>query len=239
MSLSDWEINTDLPAALVWSLDLTTPIVSTGSLLTQYTNSTANGTLNALPTAANIDFPEGFTAGKLRTIFKIKEFQGTYAPYVSCIGIAAMQGARNITGLDAVGKTFYALIIRLPEGLNPAGVLLKIIKVHTAGVRSLQYVASADTLAMMTYPVTLTVGSVGTLEFQWISDIPNLNGVYLIARTGTMTDYSDLTTQLTAIDFTSPLVTTVGEGPFVTLYNYTSTDLKQITFDNTTLYSLT
>lgn len=237
MSLPQWEVNKDLAASLFATLDIDTPLVGTGSLLFHYSNSLVVGTLNVVPTVLS-GYPEAFVAAKLRTLFHIKTFQGTNAPTLSYVGIASMQGSRNIAGQDAVGKTCYALVLKLPEALALGTVLLQIIKIHTVGSRGLQNLALGTVLASMAYPVPLTTGSTGSLELQWIADVLNLNGVHLVARTGTLLDYSDLTERLVVLDFDIPLVTTVGEGLFCSLQNSVSSDTKEITFDNTTLYEL-
>lgn len=236
MPIPEWEINTDLGAAISWTLDLATPINGDGSLLVQYTNSVAVGTLNAIPTVLS-GYPEAFATAKLRTSFKIREFDGSNPITTTTFGICSMQGTRNITGGDAVNKTFYALGVGITEGFG--GQQLSIIKVSTVGFRGLQNIYSGTVIAAIAYPDVLSVGFIGTLEFQWVVDIPNLNGVYMIARTGLNPNYSDLTDRISVIDFTSPLITTVGEGLFCSLRNSVSTDTKQIDFDDTTLYQLT
>ena len=235
MPIPEWEINTDLLSAISWTLDIATPINGDGSLLVQYTNSVAVGTLNAIPTLLS-GYPEGFTTAKLRTSFEIKAFPGSIPTSVTYFGIVGMQGTRNITGTDAVGRTFYALAVRIEEGLGVQQ--LQIIRVSDVGLRGLQNLASGTVIASITYPVVLSVGSIGTLEFQWVVDIPNLNGVYMVARTGSNPNYSDLTDRISILDFTSPLTSTVGEGLFCYLKNSVGSDTKQITFDDTTLYSL-
>ncbi len=238
MGLPEWDIYTDLGSAITWSLDLTTPIVESGSLLVEYdNNSTALGTLNALPTVAS-GYPEGFTAGKLRTIFKVKAFPAGLGTYPTYFGIVAMQGARNITGGDASGKTFYALSVCLSEDLSSQELQLN--KVSVPGFRGLQNLNApqSEVLFVMPYPHVITPGFIGTIELQWIADIPNLNGVYFIARTGVMTDYSDLTDRFSTIDVYSPLATTMGEGLWTYMQNSIAANTRQITFDNTTLFSL-
>lgn len=233
MSITEWEIDTDSPSSITYTTDIATPIFGNGSLLFQYSDTVA-GSINALPSVVS-GFPHAVTAGKFRTLFRVKAFNGSSPLNVSSLGIIAMQAERNSTGTTS-SRTFYAVAVLLPEGLGTGSVLLKLYKALSIG--GLKNIYASTELASMTYPTTVSVGSLHSIELQWISSLPQLGGTFLIVRTGTQVDYSDLTSQLSYTDTSSPLLTTVGEGLFA-YFKGGSSVLKQFIFDETKLYQLT
>lgn len=226
MPIPEWEFNTDAPSDIFWTLDIATPIDGTGSLLFQYATSVP-GTINAIPSDSL--YPVGVTSGKLRTLFSVRTLNGSTPSNLSYLGILAMQENRDVTGTGSA-ESFYALAVSLPEGLGTVTLML----LKGSGLGNLEDLTVLDT---MIYPDPVTVGSTHALEFQWISDSINLNGTFLVARTGTEIDFSDLEPQLLYMDFDTPLTTTVGEGLFA-YFKGSGTNLKQFTYDSTILYEL-
>lgn len=237
MPLSNWDIHNDLPSFITVSIDTITPTIDDGSLHIEYTDSTTLGTINAIPIFPG--YPQAIENAKLRTIFKVGSFPPGFGLYPNYFGIVAMQGTRNITGGDAPGKTCYALSVCLAEDLSSQELQLN--KIFVPGYRGLQNMNApqSEVLAVIPYPELITPGYVGTIELQWMANIPGLNGVFLVARSGSLTDYSDLTDRFSVVDYLSPLTVTAGEGLWSYMQNSISGDVRQVVFDNTSLYSLT
>lgn len=76
-----------------------------------------------------------------------------------------------------------------------------------------------------------------TIELMWFYDIPEFNGIRLIAKKGLMSDYSDLApiSSFDVIDASTPLSSSLGEGLFYATNN--AAEAKWI-FDRTELYSV-
>jgi hypothetical protein len=229
--LPEWDFYTDTPGSVFHTLDIITPIVGMGSVLLSYFD-TPIASINVMPTIAS-GYSTAVTIGRLRSLLYIKHFNGSSPTDITYVGLSAMQSARDITGTGA-SRFAYLLAIKMPEDLGT--IDLQILKVKTAS--GLLNIGSAEVLATAVYPDPIIEGGTYALELQWILDIPELNGVFLVARTGLLTDYSDLTDRLSVVDYVNPLTTSLGEGLFA-VFNGGSAVSKVFTFDNTTLYTLT
>jgi hypothetical protein len=209
MALADWEVHA---ANALVTLDTINTITGTSSLRIAGNSGFAVGYANILPSKASLH-PHGFTRGALRALFKPVGLGSGRQ-----IGLSCMQSDRNIT---TTGTVFYSA-----EATGTALVLNK-------GTSSIQ--SSRTQLATTSY--TMVVGTVFALELQWDLLLDELNGIDLVVRLGTLTDFSDLTQVLHYIDTSSPLQISRGEG---ILYSTLSVQSINIEFrvDETTLYRI-
>ena len=204
MALGDWVINTT--ANFATSLEISTPLVGNGSLRQAFGPQVAAGHGANLHLTGS--FARGFTKGRIRTLLRVRTRPASTNDVNTGAGIICMQSALNVT---ASGSCYFA-----GWGHNEAATgdntrRFYILKVDgglsDTSVSASQYLADSST-------VTTTDGDYYPLEFEWQVDIPNLGGVRLILRRGTLnsTDFGTLATVYDIIDSTSPLTTTVAEG---------------------------
>lgn len=227
MAFIDWDFYQPVGIHFV---DVGNPIVGAGSLRFQHFNSTSLANGNAVPKLLS-PLPFGFGKGKLRSIFQVFQSDFSNAGTLSYFGLACMQSDRDL--VNTVGSDFYYAAIEVSETFV-ANLLLGKVTSGFSGFPGTPFVS-------IPYPDVLSEGSIHTLEIQWIADIPNLGGTHLLCRTGTLTDYSDLTDQIVYFDSSSPLSSTVSEGLIISLDNSSavSNQGKVILTDQTTLYELT
>jgi hypothetical protein len=85
-----------------------------------------------------------------------------------------------------------------------------------------------------TAAIPMVVGQIFALEFQWEVLINETNGVDLVVRYGTATDFSNLADIIHYVDTSSPYTTSRGEGICWTSIFQTQTYL----LDQTSLYRI-
>lgn len=230
MSINDWAVYVENGNLQVFTeQDSGEIIIGSGSLAMEYTNSMLYSHANLVPNDIVVSpLPKGISpAGRLRTICQVDTHDGS-APQTSYFGLTAMQDQDDLSSSGSC----YALLIASDEGLaNPTLHLHK----FTSGLTDGLPVAS---LASITFPGTITLGVPFTLELDWVVDIANLNGTLLIGKTGTATDFSDLTGQISFVDTISPLMDSVSEGIVASFKNNLVSSTKRVLFDNTTLFEL-
>lgn len=229
MAITDWARYIDIGNLQLYTERDSSTIIDTGSLAMEHTGTALFTHANLVPNDVIVTpLPKGiFPAGRLRTICRVDQHDGI-EPQTSYFGICAMQSQENLV----LGGSSYALLVASDEGLaNPTLHIHKFTSGLTDGL-------PVPSLVSATFPGTITLGVPFTLELDWVVDIPNLNGTLLIARTGTATDFSDLTGQLSFVDTLSPLTSSVAEGLCGSFKNNLVSSTKRVLFDNTTLFEL-
>jgi hypothetical protein len=230
MAITDWSIYVENGNLQVFTeQDSGEIIAGSGSLAMEYTNSMLYSHANLVPNDLGASpLPKGVApSGRLRTICQVDTHDGV-APQTSYFGLAAMQDQDDLS----TSGSCYSLLVASDEGLaNPTLHLHKFTSGLTDGLTVLSLVS-------IPFPGTITLGIPFTLELDWVVDIPNLNGVLLIGRTGTAINFSDLTGQISFVDTLSPLTSSVSEGIVASFKNNLVSSTKRVLFDNTTLFEL-
>lgn len=143
----------------------------------------------------------GFTKGKVRSLFRCTAFTGDQTSIN--VGLFCLTSVEDVisTGTgDAYAVGIY------PEDSVTNVTLRKITQNFgeflSTGVLLDSAAKDFDT------------GTTIAMELQWNVDVPDLGGTQLIVRTGSQTDYSDLTEVINHIDTSSPYLTGFAEGVF-------------------------
>ena len=204
MSFSQWQVFTSVVTV---NLDTVNTIVGTSSLRIVGPSPTLQ--MNMLPSQAAL-LPCGLTKGVLRVLIKPVVLGAT--PHK--IGLVSMQSQRDIRSL---GSFYFA-------AASDGGViqLLKASSGLDGGFTSLG-----------SFSYTMVVGTTFSLEFQWNVAIEEINGVDLVVRKGTLTDFSDLVEIIHIIDASGPLTTTQGDG--IGYLNGSGASAPEFRIDQTTL----
>lgn len=227
MSIVNWDKYVDIPANLQISTEKSSPILGAGSLLLNHSSTNFFTHANLVPNTGS-GYSHGITpAGRLRTICQVNAHDGS-ASQTSYFGLSIMNSQENLV----TGGSCYALLVSSDEGLvNPTLRLHKFTSGLTDGLTS-------SSLIFIPFPGSITIGVPFTLEIEWVVDITNLNGTLLIARTGTDTNFTDLTGQMFIVDSISPLTTSVTEGVVASFKSSSISNTKTVLFDNTVLFEL-
>lgn len=197
MALTDWDTYSAGGGQVDYNVDVLTPLVQTASLQIF----AQDGGFGNMVVTDSSGRTKGVSAGRLRTILRLDgPYTGVSAS--NYCGILAMQSHEDMgtTGSDCYmwgwrftgnGATSQWFTLRkFTNTNNSLGTLLSEVSIVSP----------------------YAIGSVITLEFEWVEAFATLGGVILRGRSGTMTDYSDLTEQVAYFDNSSPLTTTVAEG---------------------------
>ena len=227
MSILDWDIYVDFPGNLLIFTDTAAPEIGTGSLAFGHINTVDFTHANLVPTDDSAGLSHGVAPnGRLRTVCRVDIHEGG-TPLISYFGVTALQSQDDLTA----GGSCYALLLASGEGLvDPVLCLHK----FTSGLPN-----GLPTPPLISIPFPVTLGVPFAMELEWIVDVPNLGGTFLLARTGTQTDFSDLTAQMSFVDTSSPITTSVAEGVVASFKSNSVSDTKKVIFDNTTLFELT
>jgi hypothetical protein len=241
MALLDWEIYPFISVTTQYSfvaLDFATPVVGSGSLHHVNLTGSIAGGFNAIPTDAS-GFPHGKINGRLRTLVRWDVFPGVSAPSIA--GCVFMQSQNDL--MNTGGGNYYFFGLRTYENWSqPSELVLRKV------VGDRLYVAafgdSGSNISLETIDVdallgtTITTGTVVALEVDWVVDVAQTGGIYIIGKVGLQTDFSDLGVAFTHIDFNSPFVTTVAEGLGLAIRHASAGLVKEVVFDQTTMYEL-
>jgi len=229
MAITDWTKYVDLGNLQLFTEQDTGAIVGLGSLAMEHTGTMLYTHTNLVPNdLGSLPLPKGVEpSGRIRTICQVDQHDGVETQ-TSYFGVCVMQSQENLV----LGGSCYALLVASDEGLsNPTLHIHKFTSGLTDGLTVLSLVS-------IPFPGTITLGIPFTIELDWIVDVPNLNGVLLIGRTGTATNFSDLTGQISFVDTVSPLTSSVAEGLCASFKNNLVASTKKVLFDNTTLFEL-
>ena len=210
MSFSQWEKFT--LGAATFSLDTITTIVGSSSLKLA---SVLAGQANTLPSSSSL-LPCALTKGALRTLIKTVSLPNNVQ-----VGLYCMANTRNAT--QGTSRTSYYVHFR-NTGVSTGEVrLLK----NSSGI-------GGASVVMATFPtMNQPTGSTFSLELQWTVAIDEINGVDLVVRYGSLTNFSDLTDVIHIIDTSSPLTITQGEG--IGANDPTGISAWDVRYDQTTL----
>ncbi len=190
------------------TLETISPILNTSSL--KLTSTAVNARAILLPSlTASPLRPHALVKGAIRTLIKPVAFTGS-----NSIGLTCLQSARDVR---TSGTAYNA-------SLRNGSIVLTKGNIHTNTI-----------LASSAF--TLTAGVVTALELQWIVAIDEINGVDLVVKTGTMTDFSDLAEVIHYVDISSPLSITYGES--LNIDDLTSGSSFTVLFDQTQLFRIT
>ena len=219
MAFVDWIFNKS--ATITASIDVVNPpIAGNASLLIDMTTSGADTKINATTTDTNVNFPKGFTKGKIRTLFKVIASAATEKTF----GLSAMQSQGSI--FSSTGSFYVARVTVGTSGFVSKIELMK--NISNTGLVGL-------TTVLGTHTVSISASTVFSLELQWIYDAVELQGTNLIVRLGYATDFSDLGQIITVTDLLNYRSTSVAEGIFGTC---PSTGTMKLLVEGTTLYEL-
>jgi hypothetical protein len=160
----------------------------------------------------------GFTVGKVRTLMKAVSVTGTLSQVYP--GLFCMSESEDVT---AINQDLYMVAV------NPNNVADNIELKRL--INSIDQFNTATTLASA--QIDFTVGNTIGLELEWQLDLVNIGGIALRVRTGTQTDFSDLSLRFTYID-PSPLTTSFAEG--LALYTNSGSGDVTMLFDETAIF---
>lgn len=187
-------------------------LVDTSSLKVNYTSS--NGWAGQL----NSGQSRGFTKGKIRTVMKMETIGFSASP--QSMGVYCLSDAENVV---ITGRDFYAIRVR---PLATSNVSLEKVTNGVFGINGTQLGVTATK--------DFTEDEIITIELEWNVDIVGAGGVVLKVRTGSATDYSDLTEVITAIDASTPYTTGFAEGLYI--HGGTSSGASEVKFDETQIF---
>jgi hypothetical protein len=157
----------------------------------------------------------GFTVGKIRTLMKVTAVSSAPNTFV---GLFCMTESEDVT---AISQDLYMV------AANPNNIAanLKLKKLNN-GITDF----SGESTKGSTQ-VDFTTGNLISLEMEWQLDVAEIGGIFITIRTGTATDFSDLSDVITYID-PSPYTSTFAEG----LAIQTVTSTATVLFDETTIF---
>lgn len=220
MSFTQWDTFSTGSGGVTFTLEVGSPLVDATSLKMVAVDDAA-GTV--LPSDSG-GLSHGFTVGRLRTIVELTTLPGSFGASFISFGIVAMQSQDDVT---TTGNA-YNFALHMGAGGSPQSFNLnKIVGLDGSG-----FGTNLDTLAITPF----TAGSIFTMEFEWIEAVSEIGGVQLTGKTGTATDFSDLSTVVSALDTTSPYTTSVGEGLFSKISTVSGTSFT-VLFDTTELFT--
>lgn len=205
MTLQQWTID-KTEAGMTAVIDSVTPIDGTGSL--QFDRGSASGSDISITASPRELFAQGFTSGRCRHLFRVDAHSGSTGSYC---GIVVQKSQENLT---AGAGSAYGWIIRssTTSGIGGNGWFLHLMK-YSAGLVDYNVAdVTEDRLADVGL-TAVTLGTAFAMELEWLLDVPNLGGVRLIGRYGV--DFDNLTDVRTYVDTSSPLETSVNEGPLM------------------------
>ena len=185
------------------------PVIGTGTLRMRVGLSGAMNIIPVFPGALATD--RGLVSGKIRTVMRWNNSGG-----VSYWGLMALQSALDMT---TGTHNAYGLAFNTLSGANNIHIAQFDNTVLT-GWTSLAF--SPSNTFMNNVPIAV--------EFEW--DASSGTSVLLIVRTGSMTDFSNLSTLLFFTDTVNPHVTSVAEG----LWGVYGSGGVDVYWDNTTIF---
>jgi hypothetical protein len=227
MSLNDWTSykdggeSSESILGLVYT-DIMTPLFGTGSIRLTHSPTDEFQVINLVPATA----PTGFRAGRMRSIIRLDDFDDSGNPtltHENYAGFLMMQSTENMSLMGTWGGT---------------GESYK----FTAGVDgSSGSLPAAQRLAQVNVPFSLVQGSAYGFEVLWRTEqeiLDDLGGAYFSIRIGEALDFSDLIEVLTYIDASAPYTVSVAESIWAGFKNTSVLSSNVVTFDNTSLYSI-
>ena len=216
MALADWTLYQSQPG-LTAEITTTTPILDAGSL--RLVNIGEASSVN-LQNFTSLLYTPGLLEGRMRQILRIDSAGKTRA------GFAFMQSAADISTTD--DKDYYQVVAHADA--TAATRTIRIDRIDGGSVNT--------TNLFETSSPAWTVGSVFTIEVDWQASVTEIGGTRITVRTGTATDFSDLSE---IADLTDPSpdahTTTLGEGPYILKFDTTG-ETYEVRYDNTSVFQL-
>jgi hypothetical protein len=227
MAIADWFIAKS-DAGMDVHLEIGGPIDGTGSLrITQeaISASTAVATAHLRPVAGS---PQSqFTKGKIRTLIKPVSFADT-GTTVSFAGIIAMMNQANV--FDPGGAAYVA---GRWGGASPSWFISKVAGSGITGGGSFVHLATGNIAGLP------GIGDVRAIEFEWIVDPLEFNGVRLTFKASPDSSFTNLAPIYQVVDTSAFLSSTVGEGLFMSsLHSAPVGQDDEFLYDNTTIFEL-
>ena len=218
MAFGDWTQYVN--QGWVFAINVTTPLVGIGS-----------GRFTPAPFGAGTDMSnivvtnlsgrtKGVTQGKIRSLFRYTN--PPTAGTLNGFGFTFMMSAENVS--TSTGN-FYGAGYDFNTGR---------LHIRKATLSSLSSIGSGTGLAQSEI-VTPGNGVVMSLEVEWIADTVELGGTAIFVRTGSLNDFSDLTTVISYLDTATPYTTTVAESIYIITGNGIGAAWS-LDFDQTTLF---
>jgi hypothetical protein len=226
MAIADWFIVKDDPGIDV-NLEIGSPIDGTGSL-----NITQTSIAATVPVAnAHLRLMAGspqsqFLKGKVRTLIQPKQFTDG-ATSVSFNGILGMMSQADV--FAAGGKAYFA---GRWGGATPTWWVTRVDSGVT-GTSSHTMLASGSATNLP------GVDDIRAIEFEWVYDALEFNGVRLTFSASPDDDFGNLVQIYQFVDSSANhLTTTVGEGLFGSALHSVAGPVVQTFYDNTTIFEL-
>lgn len=215
MSYAQW--NKDKLASATSSLDLVTPITGTSSL--SLDSNVASQAIYLTPTGAS-GLTKGVEQGRLRTLVKMTTGSGNGCGF----GLVCMGGSDTLATVGTSAFIRYELFSNGNYNLYRS---------NSSGLNS----GAPGTPLQANIAQSVVQNTIYGIQMEWIVDVPNLGGVYIITKKGTAIDFSDLIILNQLVDTGAQILTTsASEGIF--MRGYTSTGPVKVLFDQTELFQL-
>ena len=242
MSLGDWtkyrdggSLSSD-PRGLIYT-DILSPMFGTGSAVLTHEPTDEFQSINLVPATS----PTGYVAGRMRTLIRLDDFDDSGVPNFeeNHAGLLCMQSTENMAQFGNFGGTglSYGVSVTIAEGFSAQSIRLWKFSAGLDG--SSGSLPFGDILTSVLPPFVLSQGQTIALELTWKAEpltLLDLGGVYLRAKIGQTTDFSDLQTVITYIDAASPYTATVAESIWAGFKNVVNTSANRVTFDQTSLF---
>lgn len=208
--------------AMLVANNVLSEVLTDGSL--ELGSETGNGIVTHVQVSDSSGRTKGQLDGRMRTIIKYVGATGSGSAS-NFVGLYCLSSQEDLSSTGSC----YSLAWHFRDDLTIEDLRLN---KHTTGLD-----VAGTNLASSTF--SKGSGDTFTLQLDWISSLSaTIGGTYLKAYTGTATDFSDLSSVMTWVDYDSPLTTSVAEG-VMHRYQASSTGFQRsMFFDQNTLFSL-
>ena len=209
MGLANWEItkSTGFPTNLaINAYETVASIAGLGGLILDETFSASSGAFGGTTGkyGATMRLVSGFTRGLTKgRIRLLNRLDALVAQGSSGVGFVIFMSQADVTNTSG---SCYACLLN-----TATWTLYK----TTTGLRNLASLASS-TIAPLA-----VIGTPLALELRWAYDATKYGGTSIALYVGAALNFTDLTPRLTYVDTSSPLTTSVGEGPCMA-YQYSN-----------------
>lgn len=226
MAIADWFIAKS-DAGMDVHLEIGVPIDGTGSLrIAQDAIAATVGVANAHLRLMAGPPASQYLKGKVRTLMQPKQFTDS-ATSVSFFGVHGMQNQANI--FDVGGKAYFAgrwggtspswWIARVDNGITGAGDFVPLMTGNTTNLPG--------------------IDDVRAIEFEWVYDPLEFNGVRLTFSVAPDDNFSNLAQVYQVVDSSAnALDSTVGEGVFFSALHSAAGPVVEVLYDKTTIFEL-
>ena len=226
MAIADWIIEKSDPA-MTANLEIGSPIDGTGSLHLSQTAIAATVGVSTEHLRVLAGPPQSqFIKGKIRTLIKPINFTDA-ATSASFFGIHSMMNQAQVFALN--GKAYCA---GRWGGVSPSWRISRVDNAITG-------TASFTTLATGSILNLPAIGDVRAIEFEWIFDPLEFNGVRLTFSAAPDDNFNNLGVIYQVVDTSANhLTTTVGEGLFMAALHSVPGPVLEVLYDKTANFEL-